>query len=249
MARDTHVAPSIAPGSTTWEQYKTGSLTTILDRLIEANPPIAAPTLAPVVAITTAAGGLPAGVYTCSFTYRDSFGETTTGPSSAEFELSGPDQLATVTLPERPDGVLAANLYLSAPGSSPQSQALFASGLLGQSVTLALNVPAPANWPAATTPEDNTTGAATWSDRIRAILPGQSAATFHRLGTDLSNYLDGEPLTRRQVLAAHAAWSGIAATWATALAEASTLVTANLPDQTDSTADPRGMPADRWILP
>ena len=249
MAQDTYVTPTIQASTTTWAQYKTGGLKVVLDNLIAQNAAKADPSTQATVAVTSAAGGLAAGTYYCSYTFVDAFGETLVGTSeSASFTVSGTSELATVTLPSKPTGVQSMNLYVTGPGGAAASEKLFASGITGTSFALTDTIPA--DIPPTGIPESNSTGAASHVQRIYSLLPiPASEGTQHRLNEALSNYLHGDPIPRREVVRMHVNWAGILKLWYTALNEIGTLIAANMPTTVTYPTTGAGIPAGKWTLP
>ena len=250
MAQDAYVTPTIQASTTTWAQYKTGGLKIVLDKLITANAAKADPVVGDraTVAISTATGTLPAGAYFAAFTYVDAFGETAIGASeSTTFSVAGLTELATVTLPAKPTGVQSMNLYLTATGGLTGTETLYATGITG--TTFACNVTFPAkNLDGAGLPA-NTTGAEKHTQRIYSLIAqGPSEVTLYRLSEELSNYLSGMPIPRREIVRQHLAWAGITKLWYTALNEIGTLVGANMPTAATTTILGTGMPQSRWTL-
>lgn len=226
--QDTWVAPTITTSGTTMAQYKTGGKKIILDNLlaVAANAAKANPSTTATVAVTTAAGGLLAGTYRCSYTFNDAYGETLAGGESATFTVTGITQLATVTLPALPTGVQSINLYLTpANGGVSGTEYLYATGITG--TTYACTPALPTDVPGATVPPSNTTGALPHYHRLYAVVNDNPEIALHGLREWESSYLRGDPMDRASIFRRHLLTYGIFATWQQLAKEASTLAWAN----------------------
>jgi hypothetical protein len=250
LAQFNFIAPTIAPSGTTWAQLKTGGLKILLDNLVAANASLANPTVAATTAETVAAGGLAAGQYYAAYTFLDAFGETAAGGESARFTVTDTAHLTTITLPAKPSGCQAINVYITPVGGASGSETLYATGITG--TTLACTFAFPANQPGATAPTVNTTGAAAHTTRLYnlfTLLPGTEGLTM-RATEDVSNILSGRPMAQKDVYGTGQMWLGLASLFTRAWTEFNTLLAANFPNATLATGTTAiGMPVTGWILP
>ena len=249
IARSTFVTPTITASGTTWAQYKTGGLKIQIDNLVTANAAKANPTVAATHAETVASGGLASGTYYASYTWLDAFGETLVGASrSSAITVTDASHLTTLTIPSLPTGCQSANIYLTQPGGAAGTETLFATGITA--TTFGLTDSLWVDVPGAGIPASNTTGATMHSAKIYAIFEqGVSEGILGTLTEELSNYLSGDPIERKEIIRRHSAWCGILKLWYTALSEINVLIAANQPTALAGTFTPIGMPTNHWTLP
>ncbi|MDE2100492.1 MAG: hypothetical protein KGL39_24825 [Patescibacteria group bacterium] len=226
MAQDTVVATTMTASSATWAQLKAGGVRGHLNLLTAANAAKANPTTQATVSATgggASGGNLAAGAYYCSYTFCDAFGETLAGGESATFTVAA-GNIPRVTLPSKPTGVHAMNLYLTPVGGAVGSEVQYATGITATTFDCSYAAKAESCPP----PTVNTTGADAHHARIHALLdPANASIQFTKFSQTLSNYLSGYPVSTRDVLAQISNLEGICRAWMTLFAEERTLIVAN----------------------
>jgi hypothetical protein len=238
----------LIPSGTTWQQYKTGGLKVVLDNLVNANLPLANPSVAATVGSSSAASSLPVqNGYQVSYSWVDTLGETLAGGISAPFNQVDNAHLNTVTIPALPPTAQCANLYLLNPANGITS--VYATGVT--STTFALSYPLVPDVPGPILPPANTTGA-TGDSNLQVlysiILGPKTEVILEQLVENLSSYLSGYPIEWRECARQHNRWTGIFAYWYQCLSEIETLFFANVPTAGCVTT-PVGMPQFKWALP
>ena len=223
MPNDTYVAPSIQPSGTTFAQFQAGGFSLLIDNLIAANGPVANPTTAATVSVGGTGGQLAAGTYQVAYTFRDSFGETLPGGTSAAFTVTA-GQVATVTLPALPANADEIWLYVSPVNNSTGPLSLYATGITA--TAYAMTAPVGSD-PLASPPSVNTTGAGTVADKIRGYRSNFYDRIFDFYSDFASDWLSGQPIARRDARIAAQQWAAVFAVWAQAAKEAASLVLLN----------------------
>ena len=154
-----YTPPTVVASGTTFAQFQAGGASGHLDKLITAQ----GPTLAPTVAHTwtengggSSGGLIAAGTYYSVVTESNGFGETTKGPESTQITVTA-THIPRITFQSLKSGNTSRNVYIGAVnGSTGGPYTLYASGITTS--TYDLTAAAPTNSYAMAPPTVNTTG-------------------------------------------------------------------------------------------
>jgi hypothetical protein len=204
-----YLAPSIVASGTTFAQWQSGGVSGHLENLITAQVATTAPVTAATVSATgfsTSGGSLAAGGYFLKFTELNGIGETQTAPESAVFTVAAGNQ-PQVTFPALQTSNTGRNVYLTAAGGATGTEVLYATGVAG--TTMKLAIAAPANSFAQAPANENSTGL-TYVDTnsntlnaplemLRLFKDGRGDKVFLYVANLIRDFNRGDPASFRGV--------------------------------------------------
>lgn len=230
MPQDTVVATAIASSGTTWAQLKSGSIKTIMDNLVAANPAKANPTTTATVVAT--GGGASGGSlntsgssqnFYFSYSFVDAFGETLIGGRSTVTAV-GNTNIPRVTLPSLPTNVNSINLYVTPANAAAGTEYLYATGITSTTFDCSYALPTDS---LPNQPQVNDTGAAAHTATLYSFFDPNGDIHLMKLIQFCTSYLQGDPMDRREHFLRSVKNEGIARCWLQLFTEFRTLMVAN----------------------
>lgn len=225
MAQDGYVTPTIRASGTTFTQLKAGGLAAMIDRLIAANPAIAAG----VAATATATGGgasgglLEAATYTLRYTYVNGFGESLPSTVSANLVVSATN-IPRVTFPALPTGAGSRNLYvITAAGRTY----LYATGITTTTFDMAVALASSSDVNRSAVPTVDTTAASASAKYLGLPTARHLQLLWDRAHQSIDNFVSGRPVNLTELKLQNAQTAAAFKALATILDEAGVLISAN----------------------
>lgn len=232
MAQDGYVTPTIRASGTTFSQLKAGGLAAMIDRLIAANPAIAAGAACTAAATGGGASGglLEAATYTLRYTYVNGFGESLPSTVSADLVVSATN-IPRVTFAALPTGAGSRNLYVIA-GSRTY---LYATGITTTTFDMAVALASSSDLGRSAVPTVDTSAAAA-SAKYLGLPPAKNLQRlWDKAHQSVDNFCSGRPVNLTALKLQNAQAAAAFKALATILDEAGVLISANAGTLTTAT--------------
>lgn len=232
MAQDGYVTPTIRASGTTFTQLKAGGLAAMIDRMIAANPAIAAGAACTATATGGGASGglLEAATYTLRYTYVNGFGESLPSTVSANLVVAATN-IPRVTFAALPTGAGSRNLYVIA-GSTTY---LYATGITTTTFDMAVALASSSDLGRTAVPTVDTTAAAASQKYLGLPTAKNLQQLWDKAHQSVDNFVSGRPVNLTAIKHHTAQTAAVLKALATILDEAGVLIAANAGTLTTAT--------------